>query len=96
MRLRGGDAVADRDGFHRVNREDRLRDAAVELLVPLHVRAEADGDVVRGDDDRAAEGFAGFARLDRLRRPSPLRASLLTARSGESSSTAASSSHDAA
>ena len=45
---RRGHGVAHRHALHRMNGEDGLADAAVELLVPLHVRAEADGDVVRG------------------------------------------------
>ena len=60
-------AVADRHRLHRVNRKNGLADAAVELLVPLHVRAQARGHPARGGDDGAAEGLAGLAGAVDLR-----------------------------
>jgi CIC family chloride channel protein len=59
----GLDARADLDRLDGVDREDGLGQAAVELLVPLHVRAEPHGHVVGDHGDGAAEGVPLVLRL---------------------------------
>src|SRR5229473_1725933 len=58
----GGDAGANFDAFDGLDAHYRLREAAVELFVPLCVAAEADGDVVSDDLEDAADGVTGFER----------------------------------
>src|SRR4029079_19560011 len=58
---------ADPDALDRRNRHQRLREAAVELPIPLDVTAEAHRDA-RGDDlEGAAERIAGLAGAIDLR-----------------------------
>src|SRR5882672_24982 len=46
--------------FHGLNAHDGLRELAVELLVPLRVASEADGNAVRDHFKDSADGVAGF------------------------------------
>ncbi len=50
---------ADLDAFDRLHGHDRLGEPAIELLVPLGVRAEAKGDALDADFDDPAERVAG-------------------------------------
>src|SRR4029077_12660872 len=63
----GGDARADFDTLDGLDAHYRLREAAVELFVPLCVAAQADGDIARDDFKNAADGVAGFERRVGLR-----------------------------
>ena len=56
-------ALADADGLDRGNRHDGLRQAAVELAIPLHVAAQAHRQSRDDDLERAAERVAGLLGL---------------------------------
>ena len=58
-RPRGLEAHADLDALHRLHGHHRLRQAAVELFVPLRVRAESVGQALDADLDDAAQRVAG-------------------------------------
>src|SRR5208282_3330218 len=49
----------------RLQAHERVREASIELAIPLHVAAEPHGKTCGNDLDDAAEGVAGlFARID--------------------------------
>ena len=56
---------ADLDPLDRLHRHHGLGQPAVELLVPLRVRAEAEGDALDADLDHAAQRVALLLRLRR-------------------------------
>jgi len=56
-------AVADLDAFDRLDAHEGLREASVELAVPLNMGAEAGGDARREDLEDAAECIAGVRGL---------------------------------
>ncbi|WBL36321.1 hypothetical protein O0235_01705 [Tepidiforma flava] len=59
------EAEAEADGFEGVDAEDGLRDAAVELAVPVDVAAEPGRDAHGADFDFAADGIAvGLGGVD--------------------------------
>ena len=58
---------ADADALDRRNRHHRLRKAAVELAIPVHVAAEADRQAARDHLEGAAGGVAGVAAAIDLR-----------------------------
>ncbi len=58
-----GEGVADFDTLRSVDAQHRLADPAVQLAVPVDVRAEADRDVKGDDLQNAAERVAGLFRL---------------------------------
>ena len=45
------EALTELDALHRLNAHERLREQPVELAVPVHVAAQADGHAVREDLD---------------------------------------------
>ena len=59
------EAPSDLDALDRLQAQQRMREASVELAIPLHVAAEADRQSGRDHLDDAAERVAGFlARVD--------------------------------
>ena len=58
---RNGEAAADLDPFHGVDAHDGLSQEAVQLAVPLDVRAQPDGDAGSRHLEYTAQGVAGLA-----------------------------------
>ena len=58
---RDADALADADRLDRGDRHHGLREAPIELAVPLDVRAESGRQASHDDLERAAEGVASGA-----------------------------------
>src|SRR5207245_2791825 len=54
-----GNAVANLYGFDGLDAHERLRQAAIEFLVPLRVAAEPGGNIVRDNFEYAADGVVG-------------------------------------
>src|SRR5208282_5062775 len=63
---RGENPGADLDGFNRLHAHQRLRQPAVQLFIPLCVRAEADGHGMSHDLKYAADGVSRFQRCIHL------------------------------
>ena len=53
-------AVADFHGFHGLHAHQRLRQAAIELIVPLRVAAETGRNIVHNNLKNAAHRVVGF------------------------------------
>src|SRR5439155_5124530 len=60
---RGGDTGADLYGLDRLQRHYGGCEHSIETLVPLHVGAEAGGNLVSYDFEDATEGVSGFKNL---------------------------------